>query len=263
MALAAEGWRIIGVGRDAGRCEKAAAAIRAASASGGVSMLRADLSLLRDARRLAGEIAGLTDRIDLLVNNAGGIAAERVVTAEGNEATFAANHLGPFVLTDRLLPILRETARGGPPGQVRVIVTSSDASEMLPGMKWDDLQHLNDFNAGLAYANAKLANCLFASGLAVRTAEDGIVVHAFHPGPVATNFANTADDQTRGYILSLDLLTSAQGADTLIWLATADAPGGATDGYFYERRPRARNPVVESREAVDRLWRMSEAITAA
>src|ERR1700761_8077990 len=78
-ALAARGWRVIGLGRDAARTSTAVAEIRAASAGGQVDMIRADLSLLADAERAAREIAALTDRIDVLVNNAGGMSRQREV----------------------------------------------------------------------------------------------------------------------------------------------------------------------------------------
>ena len=106
-ALAAAGWRIIALGRDPGRCAAAKLAISAASSGRPVDMVLADLSLMTDAARAAQEVAALTGHVDVLINNAGGVASRRVVTAEGNEATFAGNHLGPFLLTNRLLPLLR------------------------------------------------------------------------------------------------------------------------------------------------------------
>src|SRR3546814_6973127 len=91
-------------------------------------MIRADLSLLADAARAAGDIAARTDRIDVLINNAGGVGSQMLMTAEGNEATFASNHLGPFVLTNLLLPRLRQAATTAAPGGVRILATSrSDA----------------------------------------------------------------------------------------------------------------------------------------
>jgi NAD(P)-dependent dehydrogenase (short-subunit alcohol dehydrogenase family) len=66
------------------------------------------------------------------------------------EANFSSNHLGPFLLTNRLLPLLRRAASDAPKGSVRILVTASDASEMIPGMDWNDLQGLANFNAGLA-----------------------------------------------------------------------------------------------------------------
>jgi NAD(P)-dependent dehydrogenase (short-subunit alcohol dehydrogenase family) len=261
-ALAAQGWRVIAIGRDPGRSAAAAEEIRAASSGGQVEMIQADLALMADTSRLADDIAARTDRIDVLVNNAGGMARRKVITAEGYEENFAANHLGPFLLTNRLLPLLRRAAADAPRGSVRIINTSSDASEMIKGMPWDDLESHENFSAGAAYCYSKLANVLFARGLARRLIDEGIVAHAMHPGVVDSNFITHADERTQAYIRTLQAQTPAQGADTLIWLATAEDPGKSTGGYFYRRQPRAPNPVVDDVACVDRLWAESERLLA-
>src|SRR5689334_14412271 len=98
-ALAADGFRISGTGRDQKRMDAAVAEIKKASNGGQVEMLAANLSLMSDTDRLAKEIAKRTDRIDVLLNNAGGTPSQQVITAEGYEATFTGNHLGHFLLT--------------------------------------------------------------------------------------------------------------------------------------------------------------------
>jgi NAD(P)-dependent dehydrogenase (short-subunit alcohol dehydrogenase family) len=261
-ALAARGWRLIAVGRDPGRSAAAETEIRAASSGGKVDMIRADLALMADASRTARDIATLTNRIDVLVNNAGGMAKQKVMTAEGYEENFAGNYLGPFLLTSRLLPLLRRAAADAPPGSVRIINTSSDASEMIPGLPWDDLQDSDRYNPGAAYCYSKLANVLFARGLAKRLANDGIVAHAMHPGTVDSNFITHADERTQARIRTFEAQTPVQGADTLIWLATAEEPGKTTGGYFYRRSPRTPNPVVNDDSYVERLWTESEKLIA-
>ena len=261
-ALAAQGWRVIGIGRDRGRGAAAEREIRAASSGGEVDMIQADLALMNDAERAARDIAARTDRIDVLVNNAGGMAKRKVMTREGLEENFAGNHLGPFLLTTRLLPLLRRAAADAPRGSVRIINTSSDASEMIKGIPWDDLESGENYRVGAAYCYGKLANVLFARGLAQRLTKEGIVAHAMHPGVVDSNFVTHADEGTQAYIRGLKALTPAQGADTLIWLASAEEPGRSTGGYFYERKPRAANPVVDDPAYVDRLWAVSEKLIA-
>ncbi len=261
QGLAQRGWRIIAVGRNPGRCESARAVIAAAGAAG-VDMIQADISLMAEARRVAAEIVELTDRVQVLINNAGGMATERVVTREGLGQNFAANHLGPFLLTLELLPLLRRCAAETAPGVVRILHTSSDASEMIPDMPWDDLQSLDNFSPGGAYCSGKLANVLFARGLATHLAADGIVAHAMHPGAVDSNFINHAPESSREYMRTLDMRPPEEGADTLVWLATAEEPGRESGGYYYQRKPRKPNPVVEDQAAVERLWRESEALVA-
>jgi len=262
-ALAALGWRVIAVGRDPARSATATREISAAARGNPVDMIRADLSLLAEAARVARRIAELTDRVDVLINNAGGMASRRVITAEGLEENFAGNHLGPFLLTMRLLPLLRRAAADAPRGSVRIINTSSDASEMIKGMPWDDLRAAANYNPGAAYCYGKLANVLFARGLAKRLALDGIVAHAMHPGVVDSNFITHADERTQAHIRTFASQTAEQGADTLIWLATAKEPGESTGGYFHKRLPRAANPVADDDAYVDRLWQESERLIAA
>jgi len=261
-ALAAQGWRVIAIGRDPGRTAAAEAELRAAATGPAPTMIRADLALMAEAARAAAEIAGLTDRIDVLVNNAGGMAKEKVVTAEGFEANFAGNHLGPFLLTNRLTPLLRRAAASAPKGGVRIINTSSDASEMIPGLDFDDLQAFDNARPGLTYCRGKLANVLHARGLARRLADAGVVVHAVHPGTIASNFASHADAQAQAHMATLNAMSSQEGAVALVWLATSDEAGETTGGYFHQRTPHAPNPVALDDAYVERLWEASETLVA-
>jgi NAD(P)-dependent dehydrogenase (short-subunit alcohol dehydrogenase family) len=262
-ALAAAGWRIIGVGRDRDRSMAALAEIRAAAAGGAVDLLRADLSLMADTVRLAKDIAAGTNRIDVLINNAGGTCRARVVTGEGNEATFAGNHLGPFLLTNRLMPLLRAASAQQPRGAVRIINTASSAHEYSSGLDWSDLQMLNHFVPAQAYCNAKLATVLFTRALAKRAAPHGIVVHSVHPGIVGTRFASHGDDAMQQYFANADKVISAkEGADTLIWLAMAREPGDTTGGYFFQRAPGTVSPLGQDDAAAERLWIESDRLVA-
>jgi NAD(P)-dependent dehydrogenase (short-subunit alcohol dehydrogenase family) len=261
-ALAAQGYRVIAVGRDPQRSAAAAAELAAAARGPAPVMLRADLSLLTEAARAAREIEDLTDRVDLLLNNAGGMAKAKVITAEGFEQNFAGNHLGPFLLTTRLLPLLRRAAADAPKGAVRIVNTSSDASEMVPGLDFDDLQGLANFHPGLAYCRGKLANVLFARGLARRLADAGVIAHALHPGTVDTNFITHADEQAQAHMRTLTMKTPEEAADALLWLATAEEPGQTSGGYFHQRQPHAPNAQADDPAAVERLWTESEKLIA-
>lgn len=260
--LAAQGWRVIATGRNAARCAEAEAEIAAAASGPAATFLRADLSLLAEVKRLAGEIAALTPRIDLLANNAGGMPARFEMTSEGFEASFAGNHLGPFLLTQLLLPLLRAAASEAPPGAVRVVNTSSDGSEFIDTLNLDDMQNLEHYTNGLAYCSGKLANVLHARGLAGRLAADGIVAHSFHPGTIDSNFFDDIEDSTRAYTDTLEKLPPSAGADTLLWLATAEEPGQSSGGYWYCRQPRVANRVVDDAGFVARFWAESENLVA-
>lgn len=263
MALAQDGWSVIGHGRDPDRSAAAEADIRAVAEPGGeVAMLRADLALLSDTARLADEIAARTDKVHALLNNAGGMRAERVITAEGNEATFAGNHLGHFLLTKRLMPLLRRAADSTQPQSARVVSVSSTGHEMCPGIDWDDLQMTENWISGKAYCLAKLCNILFTRELARRGAADGIIANVMHPGVVASNFVSHAAKDMQGYINGLKSDTPETGADTLVWLATAPEAGRVTGEYFYDRKQIAPALPALDDAAAARLWTESEKLLA-
>lgn len=258
-ALAAQGWHVIGHGRDAARTAAAEAEIRAAAAPGArIDMIRGDLSLLSDTARMADEIKALTGKVHALLCNAGGARADYIITPEGNEVTFAGNHLGHFLLTDRLMPLLRAAAASSPAGTVRVISVSSSGHEASPPIDWDDLQRTRAWVSGQAYCLAKLCNILFTHELAKRAAADGIIAHAMHPGVVASNFASHCEPGMKSYMATLDGLPPEIAADTLVWLASAPEAGRTTGGYFHDRQAVSPAPAALDDEAAARLWAESE-----
>lgn len=260
--LAGQGWQIIAVGRNPERSAAAEQAIKTASTTGRVKMIVADLALMADAARVADEIAAETERVDVLMNNAGGMATEKVMTAEGLEENFAGNHLGPFLLTNRLLPLLRQAATDTPPGSVRIVNTASDASEMVPGLNLDDLQNLDNYSVGLAYCSSKLANVVFAVALARRLADEGIHAYSVHPGIVDSNFFSSFGEEAMARIDANNMVTPEQGADTLIWLATTDDLDIRSGGYYHQRALRPVNPLIEEDAFLQRFWDASEALVA-
>jgi NAD(P)-dependent dehydrogenase (short-subunit alcohol dehydrogenase family) len=248
------GWRVFGIGRDAARCAAAEAEIRVSTPHTQFEMLRADLSLMSEAARVAQEISDRTDRVDALLNNAGGVNNSLIITSEGLEATFAANHLGHFLLTTRLLSLL--------PAGARIVNVSSSGHEYSPGLDWDDLQRLKNFSTGGAYTNAKLANVLFTRELAKRLANRAIVAHAMHPGVVASNFASHADDAMQRYFSTLQALPPEHAADTLVWLATDPEPGRSSGGYYHQRQAVPTSAAAQDAVAAERLWIESERLLA-
>ena len=262
-ALVARGWHVIGQGRDPERTRAAATEIRAAAAPGAkLDMVRGDLAWMADTARMAAEIAGLSDKIHVLVNNAGGVRAELVITPEGNEATFAGNHLGHFLLSNRLMPQLKAAAAGSERGTVRILAVSSNGHEGCPGIDGDDLQLTREWNTGKSYCLAKLCNILFTRELARRLAGDGIVAHALHPGVVSSNFVTHAQPGMRAYIETLESFPPEVAADTLVWLATAAEAGQSSGGYYHGREQISPSPAALDEAAAARLWAESEQLIA-
>ena len=133
-----------------------------------------DLSALSSIRRAVEDIAGRTDRLTGLVNDASVYVRERRVTAEGFELMFATNHLGPFLLTNLLLPLLR----AGTPSRIVTVTAPSTSKVQL-----DDLQSARTFSATRAFGATKAENVLFTLALA-RRLDDGVTTNAIHPGLV-------------------------------------------------------------------------------
>lgn len=254
-ALAAEGWHVIAHGRDAARCAAAEGEIREV-ATARVDMLTCDLALLSDTARMADEIAALAPRIDVLLANAGGMRQELVVTPEGNDASFAGNHLGHFLLVQRLMPQLRAA------GNARVISTTSDGSFYCKGIDWVDLQLLNKWDSGASYCLVKLCNVLFTRELARRGAADGIVAHAFHPGVVGSNFTSHVPESTRAYMATLDAQSPEVAAQPLVWLATSAQAGQSSGLYWNKGVNEPPNPIALDDAIAARLWAESEKLIA-
>jgi NAD(P)-dependent dehydrogenase (short-subunit alcohol dehydrogenase family) len=264
-AFVGMGWHVIGQGRDPDRSARAEAEIRAACAADGkLDFVRANLSLMAETKRMADEIKQLTGRIDVLINNAGGVRDQRYLTSEGMEETFSANHFAPFLLTRELMPLLEAAAADGAPGTVRVLGVSSLAYlQPTGGLNWDDLQHLGgEFHASAVYCEAKLANQLFNVELDRRLRDKGIVSQALVPGPVKTNFANHGDEMMQSYMKNAEGLAPEEVAQTLVWMATAPETGAPGGRMFYEMQEQPVQPHGKDRAAAERLWNESEILLA-
>ena len=262
IKLVARGWRVIGVGRDPRRSAAAEAEIAAAAGDGGFTMVRADFTLMAEVKRAADEVGSRTGRLDVLINNAGGVRDRQIVTAEGTEATFAANHLAPFLLTRELMPLLTASAAAQPPGTTRVIAVSSTAHRMIDALDFGDLQSLGGFQPAFAYGRAKLASILFTRELARRAEPYGIVAQVMHPGRVASNFASHGDEGMRAYMAAAETVPPDEPAETLTWLATEPQGGRPGGRYFYQKAEETPSAAAHDDAAASRLWAESETLLA-
>jgi NAD(P)-dependent dehydrogenase (short-subunit alcohol dehydrogenase family) len=252
-ALAREGWRVIALGRDDHRIAQSKAGL--AEAGHSAEWLQADFAALSDVRRVAADIAAITDRVDLLVNNAGLLLDGRQETTDGMEKTFQVNHIAAFHLTNLLIKAL--AASKAP----HVITVSSIGHSMIEDIRWDDIMLEREFRAVDAYAQSKLANVLFTRELASRAANRNIVASAVHPGMVASRFPDGADEHTRQYYAEAErrgtALTSEQGADTIVWLAADRERALPSGGYFFERKRVDPSLAAQDDKSARRLWEIS------
>ena len=256
-ALASLGARVVITGRDEAKTEAAADAVRTETGNYDVHAAVFDLGSLASVRTGAAGLLDRFERIDVLVNNAGVVLTDRRETADGFEATFGVNHLGPFLLTDLLLDRLRESA----PARI-VNVASTAHRSARKGIDFDDLQSTRSYAGMRAYGKSKLANILFTTELARRLEGSGVTANCLHPGTVATGFARDGDaDGFLAFgikVIRPFILTAEQGARTSVYLASSPDVEGISGGYYVKNRPRQPSAAARNAAAARRLWEVSE-----
>ncbi len=251
--LSGMGASVIIVGRDAGRVAQAQATIKARSGAATPAYL-CDFASLAAVRQLADQVLHDVPKLDVLINNAGAVFARRTLTSDGLEATFAVNHLAPFLLTQLLLPRLKESA----PSR---IVTVASGRHAHGTMDFDDLGFTRGYQILRAYARSKLANVLFSSEQARRLVGTRVTSNSVHPGRVATNIWAGAPEWTKPLIrlwLSRTFITVEEGAAPVIALASRPDLDQVTGQYFNRHEAAAPSGVAQDWDVAARLWRESE-----
>jgi NAD(P)-dependent dehydrogenase (short-subunit alcohol dehydrogenase family) len=225
-ALSSRGATVVGVVRDA---TKAQAALDEAGA-GSVGLYEADLASLGSIRAFTDRfLADGHDRIDVLIANAGVMGTPQSTTADGFELQFGTNHLGHFVLVNRLMPLLVTDS------PARIVMLSS-AGHRFSNVDLDDpgFEH-TPYDPWLAYGRAKTANVLFAVELDRRLRDRGVRAAAIHPGGIATELGRHLTDESMAALIEargereMIWKTVPQGAATSVWtgfVAGADEVGG-------------------------------------
>jgi NAD(P)-dependent dehydrogenase (short-subunit alcohol dehydrogenase family) len=258
LALAGLGARIVFIARDEARAQATLKKLEAKAPGLGHRMHLADLSSMSETRRVGAEIAAREPRIDVLINNAGAMFADRRVTPEGLEMTFALNHMAYFVLTEAL----REKLIASAPA--RIVSTASDAHQGA-SLDFSDLQSAKAYNGFRVYGRSKLANILFTRELARRLGGTGLTANCLHPGFVATRFGHEAGGWTARIVPFLQALAISpeKGADTIVYLASWPEVASATGAYFVKRKITAPSRAAQDDSAAKRLWEASEALAGA
>jgi retinol dehydrogenase-14 len=253
VALARQGARVVMVGRDPQRTAAALADVQRRSGSTEVSSLLCDFSSQASIRSLAEAVYARHDRLDVLINNAGGVNKTRRLTVDGIEATFAVNHLGYFLLTNLLTDLLV----GSAPARV---VTVASAGHRSGTLDFDDLGYERGYSIMRAYTRSKLANVLFAAELARRLQGSGVTSNSLHPGAVATNIWSGAPTWAKPLIQILVrpfMLSPEQGGATIVQLATSPELEGVTGKYFEKGRAVTPAPLARDEALGKRLWDVS------
>jgi dehydrogenase/reductase SDR family member 12 len=236
--------------RNRERGEDARASILEHRRNADVHLDLCDLSRLESVRRFAERFAAESQRLDVLVNNAGVLTQEREVSADGTELTLATNVIGPFLLTHLLIPVLERSA----PSR---IVNVSSGGMYTQKLRADDLQsEQEEFDGPTVYARTKRAEVVLTEMWAQRLAGTGVTAHAMHPGWADT--AGVRSSLPRFYRVTRPLLRSPdQGADTIVWLGAAAEPAETSGGFWHDRRRRPTHLLPGTRETEverRRLW---------
>ena len=272
-AMAAKGAHIVLSGRDAGKLDDAARGI--ADATGAkVDTLVCDLASLESVRKAAKDANERFDKIDVLINNAGVMAPPLERTAEGFELQFGTNHVGHFLLTNLLMPLVEK-------GDRPRIVNLSSRGHHFDHVHFDDPNYEErDYEKWAAYGQSKTANILFSVGLEKRLSDRGVHAYALHPGGIQTNLGRHMTEEDMAWMVNRikkmaeksgeepqGFKTIPQGAATTCWVATTDELEGAGGVYCEDCHVAIQDDedttggvksyAIDPGNA-DRLWAMSE-----
>lgn len=258
--LAGKGAEVVLISRSQSKLDNTARMIHETTGSEKVATIQADLSSLAGMRGAAEEFLQRYDRLDVLVNNAGGIFYERTESADGFEMTFALNHLSYFLLTNLLLDVLKRTA--SEQGEARIVNVSSGAHRG-GRVNFEDLQKKRGYNSFGAYSQSKLMNVLFTYELARQVEGTNITVNALHPGFVATGFNANAQGILGNLVRVVEKIVAIspeEGAKTSIYLASSPDVKGINGKYWEKSKMVSSNAASYDAETQRRLWEVSESL---
>ncbi len=249
LLLALQGAQVIIASRNRDRNAQAVADIRARTGNDAISAIEADLSTRAGVAHLAEAVRARTDRLDVLMNNAGTMQGRRVLTADGQEMNYALHVVTPVLLATTLRDLLAAS-------DWRRVVNISSLVHYMAWLDFGNLQGERWYNGTFAYCQSKLVLTMLTGEMARQFASDGITANSAHPGAVSSNLA---DDGPLFFRLTLGLgkplLTPPiVGAQTQVMLATSPALAGATGGYYMWKRRFPPSPLATDPATARRLW---------
>jgi NAD(P)-dependent dehydrogenase (short-subunit alcohol dehydrogenase family) len=245
--LARRGAAVLVHGRSRKRGERAVAEIRAQTGNDRVALLLADLADLRQVSALADEIEQAHPELHVLINNAGigsGLpeGRRRQESRDGYELRFAVNYLAGFLLTQRLLPLLRDSA------PARIVNVASIGQHPID---FDDPMLTRDYSGARAYGQSKLAQIMYTIELAERVPADEVTVNSLHPGTYMPT--KIVLEEIGRSVDSLETGTAAT-----VRLATDPELEGVSGRFFDREQETAADPQAYDPEARRALWELSE-----
>lgn len=251
--LARLGARLTLVARDETKAQKLVADLREESGNERIDYEIADLSLMSEVHALCDRLLAIGEPIDMLINNAGALFNPRQQTPEGLEKSFALLLLSPYILTERLYPLLRNADS---PRIVNVL----SGGMYTQKIRVDDLQSQRGrYSGSVAYARAKRGLMILTEEWAERWSDDGIAVNAMHPGWADT--PGVEKSLPVFYCVTKRLLrTPEEGADTAVWLATSTEAGEVSGKFWLDREQHPSHLSPLTRETPDERRRLLETL---
>ncbi|XP_060905425.1 retinol dehydrogenase 12-like isoform X1 [Labrus mixtus] len=255
--LARRGARVVMACRDLTRAEQAAEEIRLATGNGNVTVRHLDLASVYSVKQFAKDFIDSEDRLDILINNAGVMMCPKGLTEDGFETQLAVNHLGHFLLTNLLLPMLISSA----PSRV---VTVSSIAHKGGRIDLDDLFFsTRPYSPLESYKQSKLANVLFSRELAQRLKGTGVSSFCLHPGVIYTDLGRhvyTSFPFLRPLLSLPNLMfmkTPRQGSQTTLYCALTPGLEGLSGRYFSDCAEKEAAPEGRDDVVARRLWEES------
>lgn len=246
--LAAGGAEVILHGKNEKKARRVQRELEEKTGAGRPDLVIADFSRQDQIRGMAADLASRYSRLDVLVNDAGIYQKARHVTMDGIEMTFAVNYLGPFLLTNLLLPLLLK-GHGA-----RIVTVASSAHFDVDRIDWDNLPQERRYDPWGAYSLSKFADVTFTYTLARNLEGTGVTANCLHPGVVNTKLSRSAAP-------GISTITSEEGAQTPVFLARSPDVAGVSGRYFDERRLVRSSDLSYDRTIQQRLWRIAEDLT--
>ena len=253
VQLAQKGAHVVMVCRSQEKGEAALQEIITATGNKKVDLLLCDLAAQESIKQLGENIRQHYDKIDVLINNAGGIFGKRQLSPEGLEYTFALNHMGYFLTTHELLDLLRAG------DMKRIINVSSLAHKFVSRLDWDNIQGEQAYGQLYNYGLSKLFNIWFTQSLSKMLVNEGITVNCLHPGTVNTGFGRSAGGFFKSLVsVGARFLSSPKsGAATSVFLATAPEVQGVSGCYYSNKKQARISKLAQNEDYAQQLWEIS------
>ena len=247
-----KGYHIGLVGRNPEKGKKAIETIISYSGNENLDFFECDLSLVKNVKSLSEQIKQKYNKVDVLLNNAGGANKKKIITSEGLEKTFATNQMNYFVLSTELLDIISDSNDG------RIVNVASNA-HIGAEVDYGNINSEKSFSAWTSYCVSKLMNIMSTYQLSLM--QDKVSINVLHPGFVNTNIAGNEGNLIK-YIVKFGAKMFARtvdnGADSSIYLSTSDEVKGVSGKYFFKCREIKSSRASYSQEDWKKVWELCD-----